>query len=219
MGLKGGHQQKKERPHPFNQPSFPPPTQNNGLLPKNCRLRTALCWPWGCSPSTVEPMTLVGVTCSQEPLEQLSIQQELAKAAFGAEILHPAPGLCLALVSPLSPFSPAMPGQGRRRTVGAAGAQRFQGSPRANPAAPGEIKSPSAPSKGDAPSTSQLHLAPTRQLLTASAGCSSPRGVTEWLWKGRMQRAWKRAPSTEELPNLLLHMASPWLAPTGSRGV
>lgn len=117
---------------------------------------------------------LMGVVTSfKEPLGQLSIQQELPRGDVWGRKPHPASGLCLA---PLTPFSPPMLGQGGKRAEGAARAWPFQGSPRANPAAPGEIKSPSAPSKalqqGDAPSTSQLHLAPTRQLLTASAGCS-----------------------------------------------
>lgn len=133
------------------------------------------------------------VTCFKEPLGQLRIQQELAKGNVWGR--NPVSGLYLALVSPLPPLTPPMLAQGRRRTVGAAGPQHFQVSPRANPAAPGKIKSPSAPSKaphqGDAPSTSQLHLAPTRQLLTASAGCSSLRGFMEWLWKGWMKRGWK----------------------------
>lgn len=133
MGLKGGHQQKKERPHPFNQPSFPPPTQNNGLLPKNCRLRTALCWPWGCSPSTVEPMTLVGVTCSQEPLEQLSIQQELAKGNVWGRNPSPCTWALPGSGVSLNSFLPSNAWAGKEENSGSCWSSAFPGEPKSQP--------------------------------------------------------------------------------------
>ena len=154
---------------------------------------------------------------------------------FEAESPHPASGLCLALGSLLTPFSPPVLGQGGsermvpsdRSCQSTASLGQLESRPHRPSIFLGEEKNqksifPStAPHQGGAPSTAQLGLAPTRQLPTASAGCSSLRGCLEWLWMGRTQRGWKRAPGTEELHCTLLPMGLPRLAPfqwpTGSR--